>query len=278
VNGRAPGSEAGTRPGIRAVLLDIEGTLRWGGDLIPGAPRALSLLREMGLALRFLTNIDSRSPEHVRSGLLRMGLEIEEGEVFTPTVALDRFLQGAAPHSCFLLLSQELRRKFSHFAFADPAERPCGPEFVVVGDFRDSLSYEALNQAFRYLLGGAGLVALQAQPYFMGKDGPYLDTGAFVHLLEYATGRTPLVLGKPAAEFFGLALAAVRLEPGAAVMVGDDLATDVAGASAAGLRTVLVRTGKFNAADLAAAQSKPDHVIDSVAGLPDLIARSLLQA
>jgi HAD superfamily hydrolase (TIGR01458 family) len=272
VSSAAPGPEAGPKSGTRAVFLDVEGTLRWGGDVIPGAPLALRRLREMGLALRFLTNIDSKSPEHIRSGLLRLGLEIEEGEVFTPMVALEKFLQGAGPHSCFLLLSEELRRAFARFEFAESGERQHRPEFVVVGDFRDSLSYEALNQAFRHLLGGARLVALQAQSYFMGKDGPYLDTGAFVHLLEYASGSKPLVLGKPAGEFFILALATVGAEPGAAVMVGDDLTTDIVGASGAGLRTVLVRTGKFSASALAATPAEPDRVVDSIADLPDLIA------
>ena len=263
----------------RAVFLDLEGTLRWGGMLILGAAEAVRSLRGMGLTLRFLTNIDSKRPERIASGLGRAGLEVEPGEVFTPMVALQRFLEADPSRRCYFLLSEELRGCFAEYAVAEPPEAVprtaaapgVAADYVVVGDFRDSLSFERLNRAYRHLLGGARLMALQGQAYFMGPDGPYLDTGAFVHMLEYVAGVQAAVLGKPDPDFFRIALRDVGLAAGEVVMVGDDLTTDIAGAAAVGMRTVLVRTGKFSAERLAASEVLPDHVVESAAALPALV-------
>lgn len=278
---------------MRAVFLDLEGTLRWGGAPLAGAAEAVRRLRAAGFTLRFLTNIDSKTPARIAEGLGRIGIEVEPAEVFTPMVALQRFLEAERSPRCYFLLSEELRGLFTEFALPEAvggAASAHGPasaagrqgaekaDYVVIGDFRDSLSFERLNRAYRHLLAGARLIALQRQAFFMGPDGPYLDTGAFVHLLEYAAGVEAAVLGKPDAEFFSIALRDVGIPAAEAAMVGDDLVTDVAGAAAVGMRTILVRTGKFSAERLAEAARQPDHVVDSVAALPALLASGALAA
>ncbi len=144
------------------------------------------------------------------------------------------------------------------------------PEAVVVGDLGPDWSFERLNAAFRQLLGGARLVALQRNRYWLTPDGLTIDAGAFVAALEYAASVQAVVVGKPSREFFRLA--AASLPPGAtpALVVGDDVETDIAGARAAGLPAALVRTGKFRDETLAAAPDQPDLVLDSAARLVDL--------
>jgi HAD superfamily hydrolase (TIGR01458 family) len=167
-----------------------------------------------------------------------------------------------------LLLNAGLRGDFAPFV-----GRAADVDYVVVGDLRDAVSYSALNDAFRHLRAGAKLIALQKGRYFVRSDGEYLDTGAFVELLEYASGRQALVLGKPSPSFFELALAELGCAPEETLVVGDDISTDVAGAHAIGARSVLVRTGKYDPLAVETAAIAPSAIVDSVADLPELLAR-----
>ncbi len=159
----------------------------------------------------------------------------------------------------------------AEFAELDPL--PDGLEHgagaVVVGDLGEGWSYSALNRALRLLTSDAAvpLVALGMTRYWRAEDGLRLDAGAFVRALEYAAGRTAVVVGKPDRTFYGAAVEALHLPADQVVMIGDDIHTDVEGAQLAGLTGVLVRTGKFHASDLRGGVS-PDAVLDSVADLP----------
>ncbi len=269
----------------KALLIDLEGTVRFGGPAIPGAAEALNRLRAAGYTLRFVTNIDSMTPESICKGLTEIGAQASPHEIFTPLAALRRFVAEHGRSTWYFLLSAELLPEFQGMMqHAAPAPRgaescagcggaPAGdhPDYVVVGDFRDRLTYGLLNQAYRHLVAGSHLVALQRQTYFVGPDGRYLDNGAFVQMLEWAAGVEAVVLGKPAGEFYRLALADLKLDPSEVLVVGDDVAMDIAGAHAAGAPSILVRTGKFSAEALQASPVRPDLVLDSLASLPEVL-------
>ena len=140
-----------------------------------------------------------------------------------------------------------------------------------MGDLGEAFGYDVLNEAFRAVMAGAELVALQKNRYWLREDGLSLDVGPFVAALEYATRREALVIGKPSPSFFALVLAGMGIEPGHAAMVGDDVETDVGGALAAGLAGVLVRTGKFTPDTVRESGVDPTATIDSIADLPDLL-------
>jgi ribonucleotide monophosphatase NagD (HAD superfamily) len=130
-----------------------------------------------------------------------------------------------------------------------------------------------LARAFAELEGGADLYCLHKNPWWQTARGALLDAGAFVVGLEYATGLTATVLGKPSASYFEAALAALDADPENTWMVGDDVDADIGGAAALGMRTILVRTGKFR--DGAAAWSvSPDVVLDSIADVPTFLESS----
>jgi ribonucleotide monophosphatase NagD (HAD superfamily) len=116
-------------------------------------------------------------------------------------------------------------------------------------------------------------VAAQKNRFWRAPDGLRLDAGAFVAALEYAARTDAEIVGKPAIGFFRMAAELLGKDPGALLIVGDDVETDVAGGRAAGLRTCLVRTGKFDEARLAAAtgEAAPHHVVDSIADVPALL-------
>ena len=255
-------------PQPKAVLLDLDGTVFWKGALIPGAKEAIAALRDLGLALRFLTNTDSQTREGMRDRLMDMGLQVSAEEIFTPLAALERLLQRN-PGSCLFLLHPKLEAPFAHFR----AEGK--PRYVIVGDPSYGVDYAQLNAAFRALRAGAQLVVLQPSRLCVRADGEYLDTGAFAHLLEFATGQTAIVLGKPAKEFFHLALHDLNLEPSAVIVVGDDVNTDMAGAAAIGARSILVKTGKFTATALETTTHAPDYLLEQLADLPKMIGRAI---
>ncbi len=146
------------------------------------------------------------------------------------------------------------------------------PEAVVIGDIGERWSHQLLNEAFRYVMDGARLVALQRGRYWLGPTGLEIDAGSYVAALEYATGKAAVVCGKPNVEFFEEAVAdlekAGREQGGREiVMVGDDLWADIQGAQRAGLLGWLVRTGKFRQDVLDSSDIVPDRVIASVAEL-----------
>jgi HAD superfamily hydrolase (TIGR01458 family) len=143
---------------------------------------------------------------------------------------------------------------------------------VIVGDLGEAWDYGALNRAFRLVIGGADLIALQKNRYWRRSDGLALDAGPFVAALEYATEHTATVVGKPARAFFEQALADADAAADESVMVGDDIESDIGGALAAGLAAVLVRTGKYREDRVAASGIAPTATVDSVAGVPELLA------
>ncbi|NLG67576.1 MAG: HAD-IIA family hydrolase [Actinobacteria bacterium] len=280
----------------KALLIDLEGTVRFGGPAIPGAAQALNRLRAAGYTLRFVTNIDSMTPESICRGLTEIGAQGTPAEIFTPLVALRRFVAEHRGCTWYFLLSAELLPEFEGLMRSTNPTVPAGgdtaahaaagsavgaavgesstsrpPDYVVIGDFRDRMTYGLLNQAYRHLVAGSRLVALQRQQYFMGPDGRYLDNGAFVQMLEWASGVEALVLGKPSGEFYRLALAELGLGPSAVLVVGDDVAMDVAGARAVGAPSALVRTGKFSHEALEASPVRPDLVLESLAYLPEVL-------
>jgi HAD superfamily hydrolase (TIGR01458 family) len=142
------------------------------------------------------------------------------------------------------------------------------PDAVLVGDLGEIWSYALLQEAFEYLMGGAALIALSRDRYWMREGRLRLDAGPFVAGLEFAVGRKAIVAGKPCPAFYEAALSSLGLaQAGSVAMVGDDLWSDVEGAQQAGLQGWLVRTGKYRESALADAAITPDRILASIADL-----------
>ena len=250
---------------VQAVLIDLDGTVYFKGEPIRGAAEAIGELRRRGFRLLFLTNTDSQTPTELAQRLGSMGLAIAENEIMTCVQAGLAYVKNKSGRA-FCLLAKHL---VAGFEALGRAKEPV--QFVVVGDPRQTEGYEELNTAFRHLMDGAELVALQKGRFFLTPDGPNLDTGAFVAMLEYAAGRDATVIGKPAAAFFRAALDQVGVDHEQAVMVGDDIHTDIAGAAGMGMPSILVRTGKFSYQPLPVEGPQPTCVIDSIADLPHVV-------
>jgi HAD superfamily hydrolase (TIGR01458 family) len=130
-------------------------------------------------------------------------------------------------------------------------------------------SYLNLNRAFHELEAGADLYCLHKNKWWQTSDGARLDTGAFVAGLEFAADTEATVLGKPSPAYFAAALEALDAEPQLTWMIGDDLEGDVRGAQSYGIRSVLVRTGKFRPDEVERSRFQPDGIVSSIAQLPE---------
>lgn len=250
-----------------AILFDLDGVFYQGGQVVPGAPEVAAWARDQGIPHLFVTNTTSRPRSALVGKLAGLGIETDTAHVLTPPVAAvawcRRHLAGRA---VALFVPDATRAEFS--ALDVRAQGDVGA--VILGDLGEAWTFARLNAAFRLLMRQPQprLLALGMTRYWQGPDGLQLDVAPFVVALSHAAGVEPVVLGKPAAAFFHAALDRLGVDAAQTVMIGDDIRADVEAARSAGLRGVLVRTGKFREADLALGIS-PDAVLDSIAAFPD---------
>ncbi|MEZ5066268.1 MAG: TIGR01458 family HAD-type hydrolase [bacterium] len=249
-------------------LLDIDGTILEAGVEIPGAAATIATLRERGVPFLFATNTSRKSRGAVAASLREAGVPADDDDVLSAGYAAAAYLASEGVRRVQVLMPPDSLEDWRDFEITEE-----DPEAVVVGDLGEAFDFRTLNVAFRNLHGGATLVAAQKNRFWKAADGWTLDAGAFVAALEYAARVEAIVVGKPAPGFFRQAARLLGHSPSSLTIVGDDVESDVVGGHASGLRTVLVRTGKFDASRLARtpASARPHVVIDSIADLPRLL-------
>jgi len=258
---------------MAAILLDVDGVLHVSGDPIPGAAEAVRRLRADGHRLRFVTNTTVRSKAQLASALRGHGIEVDDGEVQTTADAAVRALRGKrvlalTMHALVLDLEEiELVGEGADAVLIGGADET--PETGLV------FSYMNLARAFAELDLGAELYCLHRNRWWQTKRGPLLDSGAFVAGLEYAAQVQATLLGKPSSAYFAAACEALDADPELTWMIGDDIEIDVAGAQGVGMRTVLVRTGKFRPDEVEASRVRPDGIVSSIGHLPDWLEQHL---
>jgi len=253
---------------MKALLFDLDGVLYQGDRVIDGAVETVRWCERRSIPHRFVTNTSSKPRGSLVERLSDLGFAVTQEQVVTPPVAAHDYLvaRGATPAALFV--RDATREDFKELeCLGDTAER--GARSVVIGDIGEEWDFATLNRAFRLLMADPRpiLIALGMSRYAQGDTGLVLDVAPFIKALEHAAGCEAVVMGKPAKSFFEAALRHLGTAAADTVMIGDDVSGDVAGAQAAGLTGILVRTGKFRPADLDGAV-RPDAVLDSVADLP----------
>lgn len=252
---------------MRAILFDLDGVIYVGDRLIAGAGEALRWCDDNGVPYLFVTNTTSQPSAAIVAKLHSLGIETDTSKIISPPVAAAQWLQEQGLHRIALYVTEQTASTFHDFHCVSGAAE--GVDAVVVGDMGEGWSFAVLNRAFRQLMQQPTprLIALGMTRYWSAPDGMRLDTGAFVSALQYASGIEPMVLGKPSPAFFQMALHTLGVQASDVVMIGDDINSDIGGAQRAGLRGVLVRTGKFRETDLTSF-IQPDGVLDSIGDLP----------
>ncbi|MEV5197776.1 HAD-IIA family hydrolase [Streptomyces sp. NPDC053720] len=269
---------------VGAVLIDIDGVLTVAWKPLPGTVAAMRRLREAGVPLVLVTNTTSRTRASIAAKLAELGFPVTAEDILTAPAATAAHLREHHPGArCLLINSGDVRDDLTGVTLVDEEDEDGGeggtsghgeaPDVVVIGGAGDAFGYAELNRAFRHLRRGARLVAMHRNLYWRTATGLDLDTGAFLLGLERAARVEAEITGKPAGSFFAAALAHLGVTASEALMVGDDIESDVLAAQAAGVTGVLVRTGKYLPETHRVAEGTPDHVIDSFADLPELLER-----
>ncbi|CAO3681112.1 unnamed protein product [Umbelopsis ramanniana] len=231
---------------VKGLLIDLSGTLHIDKKEIPGAVDAIRKLRESGLPFRFATNTTKESPQRLRRKLDALGFEVQDHEIFTSLSAC-RDLVISKNLRPMLLMENAALEAFEGIDCSSP-------NAVVVGLAPSKFDYATLNSAFRLIMDTeAPLIAVHKARYFADKDEKLsLGPGGFVQALEYATGTTATVVGKPTKSFFELAVAELGMSgmPQNVAMIGDDVLADLGeGATEMGFYRYLVKTGKYKEGD-----------------------------
>ena len=258
---------------MAAILLDVDGVFHVSGEPIAGGAGAVERLRAAGHRLRFVTNNTTRSRAQLAAELRAMGIELEDDELQTTPRAAARALAGKRVLALTMhaivgeLDGVELVGEDAEAVLLGGADET--PETNLV------FSYMNLARAFHELEAGAELYCLHRNRWWQTKQGPLLDAGAFVAGLEYAADTDATILGKPSTAYFEAALEAIDADAKLAWMVGDDIESDIAGGQAHGMRTVLVRTGKFRPDTVERGSVRPVGIISSIAQLPDWLEQNV---
>lgn len=253
---------------VRGFLIDIDGVLVSGGKPINGAAHVLNTLLENGYHFRCLSNTTQRSRETIATQMKEWNFPLDASLLFTPPCAAVAHILRSGKRRCYLISTGHIDREFET-AGIELIHEPA--DFVVIGDAGEQFTFPVLNQAFRLVLEGAELLALERDRYWMSSQGLMLAAGPFVAAIEYATGVTAQIMGKPSPRFFAMALEDMGLVAGETAMIGDDILTDIGGAQQCGMQGILVRTGKYRPDTLKTTQVRPDKVIDSIANIEEFL-------
>jgi NagD protein len=250
----------------RGFLIDMDGVVHRGGEMIPGADRFILRLIREDIPFLFLTNNSQRTRRDVAMKLVRMGIPAEEQHIFTCSMATARYLAQHTPAGTAFVIGEGGLLNALHsngYAVVDHS-----PDYVVVGEGR-TITLEVLETAVQLILDGAKLIATNLDPNCPTRTGTRPGCGATVAYLETATGTKALSCGKPSPIMMRAARKELGLATSETVMVGDTMETDILGGMQMGYRSILVLTGSTKKEDLARYAYGPDLVLDSVADLAD---------
>ena len=255
----------------KLIMLDLDGTLYVGKQPIPGAIECIQQLRERGISLRFLTNTTTKSQDELVAQLRVMGFTLEEDELISAPVGAKLELlslqqQLQRPVRIWPVVADSIKLDFSEFCWDEKK-----PDYVVLGDIGDAWDLSLINRLFNVMHGGAELIALHKNRFWQTEDGLKADIGFFVAGLEYVSSKNARVMGKPNRDFYQRVLDSAGVDTIDALMVGDDIDSDVGGAQQMGVNGCLVRTGKYRAAYADQSTIKPNYILDSIAGLTEIV-------
>ena len=250
---------------LKGILFDLDGVLYTGSNAIDGAVEAIEKLRASHIC-RFVTNTSTLSLVSLQQKINKLGFSIPINEIISAPQATLFYLQRQKNPVCRLLLAEDVKHDFKEFH-----QSVAAANYIVIGDIGSTWSYTLLNQVFNDLMQGAKLIAIHKNKFWQTEHGLQMDIGGFVEALEYASGVKAMIIGKPSADFFQIALDDMGLQSSEVAMIGDDIDVDIGGSQQIGLTGILVKTGKYRQNYAEASHVKPDLLIDSIADLPKLL-------
>ena len=252
----------------KLFLLDLDGTVYLEEELLPGAAEFLAWVRETGGAYRFLTNNSSRGVDAGLEKMHRLGIPAKREEFLTAVEATVHYLKTnrSTGDVYYAVGTESFCRQIAAAGF-DVRQTPEEDVTVLLVSFDTTLTYQKVEDACRLLARGVDYLATNPDLACPTLFGFVPDCGAICGLIEAATGRKPLFIGKPDPTMIRLAWEQTGYGPEETLMVGDRLYTDIACGVNAGTDTVLVLTGEATEADAAVSETPPTLICRDMADL-----------
>lgn len=248
----------------KGFLIDMDGVIYSGNDLIPGADTFISELNKRKVPYLFLTNNSQRTPRDVINKLVGLGIEASEEHVFTSAMATGWFLARQKPHGTAYVLGEGgLLTSLHENGYSLVTQ---DPDFVVVGEGRN-FTLEMVNNAVDMILNGAKLVATNLDPSPKKKGWNNLGIKAVIAMIEEATGIKAFSVGKPSPVMMRVARKKLGLDTADTTMIGDTMDTDIMGGIQVGYRTILTLSGVSKKSDLKNWAFSPDLVVEKAGDL-----------
>jgi len=250
--------------GVKAVFLDLDGTIYLGGNLISGALEFLSRCEEQGVQRYFLSNNSSRSVDQYVAKLHKMNIPCTPDDVLLSTHDLLAWLQKEGVTKTWAIATKGMRQMMEDVGITTRDENP---EYVVLG-YDTEIDYEKISIGSIHMHKGVPLVASHPDMVCPSPDGGLPDVGAYLAMLKVTTGIDPVhISGKPNPGMIMHKIEELGLEAAECAMVGDRLYTDMEMAIQAGCVSVLVLSGEATMKDLEDSGKEVSVVVDSVDSL-----------
>lgn len=256
----------------QGYLIDMDGVIYRGNEMIPGAVEFVAALRAKNIPFLFLTNNSQRTRRDIVTKLRRMDFDVDEHHIFTCAMATARFLAHQKPNGTAYVIGEGGLLHALHNNGYSVVEHD--PDYVVVGEGR-TLSYEMIELAVNLINRGAKLIATNLDPSCPTPSGSRPGCGAITAMLESATGVSAFSVGKPSPIMMRAARKELGLSAAETTMIGDTMETDILGGVIMGYRTVLVLSGGTRKEDVQRYGYQPDIIVNSI---KDLCTAEYLQS
>lgn len=245
----------------KTYLIDMDGVLVHGDTAIPGAPAFIQRLHDGGHKFLILTNNSRYTPVDLQHRLTRIGFDVGVDHIYTSAMATASFIKSQkSVGSAFLLGGTGLYQALNEVGYS---LTDYNPDYVVLGE-TDSYSYDKIIQAVQLIASGVPFIATNPDASGPTDRGLVPACGAVAALLQKATNLTPYFIGKPNPLIMRLALRFLDEHSENAVMVGDNMETDIRVGLESGLETILVLTGVTRRDMITRYPYRPNHVIEAV--------------
>lgn len=251
----------------KGFLIDMDGVIYKGSEPIPGAVEFINYLRQQGHPFLFLTNNSQRTNRDVAYKLRKMGFDVNDEDVFTCAMATARHLASKTAHGTAYVIGEGgLLTELHNIGYSIVDDNP---DYVIIGEGR-TIMLEFVDKAINMIMKGSKLIATNLDPNCPVGNGKYrAGCGAFVSMLEFATGKQAFSVGKPSPVMMRMARKILQLSTDETIMIGDTMGTDILGAGSMGFTTVLTLSGVTKKEDMDKYGYAPDFIVQSIQDLLD---------
>ena len=254
-----------------AAILDVDGTIVRGEELLAGAPAGIGALERAGCDRLLFSNNPTRSGDYYREKLAPHGVDVDPNAVLTSASVSAAYLRTTHPDERVYLVGGERLEGILEAANVAVTDDPAAAD-VVLGSFTREFSYGTLWESLEALEDGVPFYGTDPDTTIPVDDGLIPGSGAILAAMEAVAGREPdAILGKPSTIAADAAIERLATDPARTLVVGDRLNTDIALGNRAGMETALVLTGVTDHETLAASPIEPDHVLESLAEVEKLL-------